>query len=245
MPTQIATFWVTKLMTETSFSYLSQVAGELAKLTDTALKTKAKPFQDSVVAFDDALKPASLKPFTKKVDEARALCDKTFSGFNEAQRAGLKHFDPEIAAATYKISEIIATYGNPNPKADMEKLWTLKNIIQDLKSPKYLPAAQKSGLDVRTPKLEEATIAFDQALLARSAERGDQTKGATATARKNAETEYHAIIQLVNATLLLDSTPELEKFANTMNAMIDERRTSLNISASARKPAEEEKENAE
>lgn len=235
MTVQIQEFNIARLTMETCFDFLDNVSEEFTKLTYTEIVAKSQAFQDSVIAFDEALKQESLKPFTQKIEEARKDNAAIFTALNEALQAGLKHFDADIQKAAQDISYIFSLYGNPNTMPDAERLGTLKNMVQDLKSDKYKTQIKKAWLEAYVPKLDETTIALDHAIDERDQAQKKQVKGITADSRKNAESAYREIIHIVNATLTLHPTDELIGFAEMINQKIDKRKTSAAISKGLKK----------
>jgi hypothetical protein len=169
---------------------------------------------------DEALKKIVKSEFTAKIQDADKARDDTFSGMAEISRACLKHHDPGVAEAAKRLKILLGTYGSIDRKPLNEQTAAITNILQDLKG-KYAPDAAAVGIGAWVAELEKRNGAF----IAHTQERFDEAAARTSVTMGDARTDvdkaYRAIVQRINALIIVEGAGAYENFVSRLNVVID------------------------
>jgi hypothetical protein len=169
---------------------------------------------------DEALKKIVKSEFTAKIQDADKARDDTFTGISEISRACLKHHDPDIRAAAGRLKILLGTYGNIYKKPLQEQTSAIGNILQELKG-KYAPDAAAAGISAWVAELEKRNGAFAALTQERFDEAAARTGVTMAQARAGIDKQYRAIVQRINALIIVEGLEAYEPFVNRLNVVID------------------------
>lgn len=230
----------TYLRVEESFGYLKLVSAEtpllnpgggddrpeIEMLSAAPTDTAVNAFKASVEAFDQALKDPGTTPATTAASNADQLRDSSYRGLLAYTKAMESYPDEAIATIATQVKALIDKYGNPTYLPQTEESGVLHNLIQDIKA---LPqeSRTKIAIDPWLDDLEAKESAFLAAVKTRTEEEAQRLVGIVKQARLQAEANYRAMIELVNALVMVNGDAPYATFIDHVNALIDRQKTVL------------------
>ena len=240
---QINSFDLTRLRTEEDFGFQNRVVtlmqGTLALESDKAM---VDTYAALVVAFDEALKAAAKNTNTATLTAADEEADQLWSYSRQYVRAMTGYPDAAVAAIAEEASDCYDKYGNINTLGYDEEYGRYHNLLQDLNALGEEKLATL-GLGAWLTAMTAAKNAVLAAREAKVAEEAGRQTGIVKENRTAADEGYKAMVQRVNALVIVNGETAYADFIDRLNVMIAEAQAELK----ARKTrAEKEKgENAE
>lgn len=237
---KIAILNLKPLRVEESFGYLKLVSAEtpllnpegggdrpeIEMLAAAPADPAVEAFNASVEAFDQALKDPGTTPATTEASIADQLRDISYRGLIAYVKAMEDFPDEAVALIATQVKALVDKYGNPTTLPQTEESGVLHNLLQDLKA---LPQANRTSLaiDPWINDLETKEAAFLAAVKTRTEEEATRLVGIVKQARLQAEADYRAMVELVNALVLINGDAAYATFIDHVNALIDRQKTVL------------------
>jgi hypothetical protein len=172
---------------------------------------------------DEGLKKIRKSAITNQIQEADKARDEIFTGMAEQNKSLLKHFEPAKRNAAERLQIVFNTYGNVAIKSLNEETSGVYNLLQDLRSDKYLADTTAAGLLDWAKELETRNAAFETLIKQRDTETADKTDVNLKEARANLDAVYDEITDIIEAHILLctDSKAVLEPIVTAFNPTIE------------------------
>jgi hypothetical protein len=172
---------------------------------------------------DEGLKKIRKSALTDKIQEADRARDNAFTGMVEQNKSLLRHFEVAKREAAERLQIVFNTYGNVAIKSLNEETSAIYNLLQDLRSPKYLPDTTAAGLVDWATELETRNTAFDTLIKQRDTETSEKSDVNLKEARANLDSAYDEIADIMEAHILLgtDSKAVLEGVIAAFNPTIE------------------------
>lgn len=235
---KIAVLNLNVLRVEESFGYLKLVSAETPSLNPESeddrpviemlaaapIDSAVAAFNASVEAFDQALKDPGTTPATTAASNADLLRDTSYRGLAAYVKAMEAFPDKAVAMLATQAKTLIDKYGNPVELPQTEESGVLHNLLQDLKA---LPQENRTKLavDPWVNDLEAKEASFLAAVKTRTEEEASRLVGIVKQTRLQAEADYRALVNLVNALVLVNGDAAYATFIDHLNALIDRQKT--------------------
>ena len=168
---------------------------------------------------DTALKKINKSAITAEIQEADKYRDQLFSGMTDANKTALKHFTPEVREAAKRLKIVFDTYGNLARKPLDEETSAIYNILQDLNG-RYAEDAATVGLPPWVNELAAANDEFGRLMRDRYDETAMKTDLVLKQVRVKIDEAYRAIVERINAAIVLNGEEPYREFVATLNAVI-------------------------
>jgi hypothetical protein len=176
---------------------------------------------------DTALKKINKSAITKKIQDADKERDAVFVGFNMLIRAHCHHFSPDLRNLAEPVRIVLDTYGHINIKSMDEQTSAMYNLVQELSDSKYQEARTNFGLTIWLNKLKTVNEAYEALVKQRDAESTNKSDIVMKDARQELDDVYRAIVERVNAFLIVGEAAKYENFAKSLNTVIGRYSTKL------------------
>jgi hypothetical protein len=169
---------------------------------------------------DEALKKISKSAVTAKINDADTVRDITFRGMVDTNTIALNHYDPEVAEAAQSLKIPFDAYGNLAKLPLKEETSGIINLMQELRG-KYAAAVQKAGLTGWVNKLETDNNTFFTLFTERNDENAARTQLKMKECRLETERAYEAIVERINALIVIEGETDYADFVSKLNSLID------------------------
>lgn len=217
---QIQRIDVTKLHTDESLGFLSQVLTYTDLVSVQADSEVIKKFNTSVKSFEDALKPNIKNSYTDARKQADEVVDKLWSGANMYCESMTFHPDNNLTIVANKICDIFDKYGRITKMSYKEQYPNLNGLINELNDNKEDIA--KLSMKEWVNALSQAYDDFIAITKDKLSEDAQREVGIVQDSRDNAEEAYNNLINRVNAGASYNGVEPYEKFMDSVNVVIDE-----------------------
>ena len=189
---------------------------------DAAKLNIAAQFQTYLPLFDredTALKKIMKSAVTAEIQAADKERDTIFRGMTDAQKAALKHFNPQIQAAAKRLQPVFDTYGNLAKKPLNEETSGIYNFLQELNGT-YAADTKMAGIDLWAAELGRLNNAFSVLMRGRFDETALRTDIVLKEARREVDNTYRTIVERINALVIVEGEAAYIEFIRTLNAVI-------------------------
>jgi len=216
---------------------------ELEPEVATALGGLSVSYKQDFVTLDEAYKLVRKSDFTHLIDEEDGVRDRMRTGLWHYIQAAKVHKSEEIADAGRRLDIVVGnTYGNVNNLSNVKQSAAVTNLVQDLRSDKY-----KNDIALVRGKewvdyLEESNNIVIELTQSRENEKLSKPDVRMAEARKIIDTTYRAIIEKVNALVIIEGAAKYEEYIKRLNNLIDKYAAAMNMRAGKRKAAKDKSE---
>jgi hypothetical protein len=188
-----------------------------------AATLKIQPQYQSLVALyndaDTALKKIMKSALTADIHDADKYRDDIWRGMVDANLSALHHYDEAVRKAATKLKIVFDTYGNLAQKPLDEETSGLYNILKDLDE-KYADERTTVGLDGWITELRTANQAFEGLMMNRYDESAARTDLVLKNVRVEIDAVYHAIVERINAAIIIEGATAYTDFVTTLNTII-------------------------
>ncbi len=174
------------------------------------------PLYDKV---DLALKKIVKSAITEQIQEADRARDEIWKGLTESNTTALRHFNTGVREAAKRLQIVFDTYGNIARKSLNEQTSATYNILQELEG-QYAPDVAIVGLGPWVTELKARNIAFTGLVRDRVDESSLKVDIALRKARVQLDEKYHAIVERVNALVVVEGAANYEPFIRKLNINI-------------------------
>lgn len=169
---------------------------------------------------DDALKKINKSSLTEEIRDADKARDETFVGLTKLNAAMLYHFNPAIKAAAKRIQIVLDTYGNVSKKPMNEQTSAIYNMLQELDLPKYVDDCINCNLNPWRNELKNRNESFEALIAKRDKETSSKSEVVMSKARVEVDNSYAAIIERINAAVIMEGEAKYADFVKQMDAII-------------------------
>ena len=223
---------LSRLRNDTHFQFHTEFKDLAQKHNPQALKIKPQ-YEAYLLLYDKedlALKKINKSLITEKIQNADKARDEIWGDLVETNTAALRHFDPEVREAAKQLKIVFDTYGNIARKPLNDQTSATYNIVQDLEG-KYAPDVAKVGLGPWLAELKARNIAFSDLMRERFDESSLRVDIVLKKARVQLDGAYYAIIERINALVLVEGAEDYEGFIKKLNPIISKYVTALAMQA--------------
>jgi hypothetical protein len=171
---------------------------------------------------DESFKVVLKSDISKKKHEADHLRDVTFRGLRDAVKTALHfHFDPQALEAAERLTILLHTYkGLPD--------WTLEgetagihNLVQELVG-KYAGDVALLRIDRWVSELDANNQSYDALSKAYTTQVSERTPFRMHEVRKETDKAYKAMIERVNAGIIVEGEGDYTAFVQEVNTLVKE-----------------------
>ena len=174
-------------------------------------------FSSEGLALDIIIKSA----ITDELAIADMKRDATFSGLASAVKSGTKHFSAEVKQAAARVQVVFDTYGNVAKKGYDEETAAINSLITDLNST-YAADVPLLGIAGWITELKANNDAFDTLKKSRYIEEACKTQLRMKQVRTEVDAAYKAIVERINALIIVNGDRLYASFVNELNERIDQ-----------------------
>lgn len=180
-----------------------------------AYKTYLPHYADEGVAMVAITKSAT----TEEIRDADHDRDVTFRGLVDEVQPKLNHFRPEVRDAAKRTLVILDAYGNLAPKPDDEESGLITKLIADLRT-KIGSDLELLGVEDWIAELERRNNLFIDLESTRNSEEAKRTSLRMKQVRFEVDAAYRAVIERINALIIVNGEASYVEFVKEMNARI-------------------------
>ncbi len=211
------------LRNDEHFQFHTEVQ-ELIKAFDAEKLSILKQFQayqSCYVREDEAYKKILKSALTRDIEAADQRRDLVFSGMAGTNRAALKHFNPDVAAAAYRLEILFDTYGNLAEKPLNEETSAIYNLLQELQAESRVKDVEMVKLKEWMTQLELENKTVEALIMKRDDENSVKTHLIMKECRLELNRAYTSIVELVNALIVVEGASKYAAFVDRLNTCID------------------------
>ncbi len=181
-----------------------------------------------------ALNAITKSATTDEIEAADKNRDFTFRGLVDKARSSLKHYNAEVREAANRVMVIFDGYGNLVPKPYDEESGLIDSLIADLRNK---AAADLVTLEIVdwVAELERLNNEFVTLTATRNSEEASRTELRMKEVRVKTDTAYKAIVERVNALIVVNGDANYVEFVKEMNTRIGRAQDSIAQSRATRK----------
>jgi hypothetical protein len=169
---------------------------------------------------DEALKKISASAFTPKIHEADADRDETLTGMYEVSKGMCKHWIPATRDAARRVQVVLKTYKHSGSKPINEETSAIYNLVQELRTEKYVVDVETAGLTAWVNELERRNNAVETLVKGRFNEGASKTDVVLKDARRETDAAFWDICDIINVYVILEGAANYETFIRTLNEVI-------------------------
>jgi hypothetical protein len=169
---------------------------------------------------DEALKKIMKSVLTLDLQDMDKRRDRLLRGIAEMNRTAAIHFNEEVQEASKRLKILLDTYGNIAKKPMNEATAAIFNLLQELTG-KYAADVALVGIADWVRELHACNGAFDKLMKTRYEETAMRTDLVLKDCRRNVDETYHAIVDHINAHVVLEGDAAYADFIRNLNVVID------------------------
>lgn len=243
---QITKFNLNILHNEEHFNFLTDFSELITAATPAALN-----IADEYAAFTPLLaEEASVmeiirkNSYTESVIEADEARDLIFSFIKASVKNMTKSYDATVAAAAEKVLNIINNYKDVSRFGLQEETGKIINLLDDLKVASVMALCTQIGIKAHLTELENANNRFKTLMTDRRAEESQKPLRSAGDIIEEIKTPYNAIIDKINALVVVNGEAGYKDFISKVNVLISEYRKVVRMRRSRAGDADEPEETA-
>lgn len=157
---------------------------------------------------------------TDMISNADLDRDNLFRGFVDAVKSALNHFNPEKQAAAGRIQILLDQYGNVARKPYNKETADLTKLVSEMNTT-YKADVTLLGLTDWIQEIDNKNKAFDALMKTRYTEGAAQTELRMIHVRTDVDAAYKAILNRLDALMLLNGAAKYEAFVKELNERVD------------------------
>jgi hypothetical protein len=191
---------------------------------------------------DTAYKNIGKSEFTAKLKKADSARDFSFAGLRNVIIGATSDLDPEVAESATRLKIPFGSYGNLARKGGDSESAGITNLLQELNG-KYANDVIKVNLTARIAKLDAENKAYIALTDELKKEGASKTPLKVSECRKATDKAFAAIVERVNAAIIMEGEEDYAEFVREINFIIDRYRNHVaqrDGRASAKKKAASE-----
>ena len=178
-------------------------------------------YQPAVVREDEAFKKIVKSEFTEKIQTADKARDRVYSCITAIINALVKHYNDDVVDAAKRLKILIDTYGKGvNQLSYNEQTAAVYNILQEFNG-KYAADVALVNITEMVNELERANNAVDALIKERMDETALKNPDNMKAVRIEADNAYFAIVERINAAVIIEGPDNYMSFITKLNVLID------------------------
>ena len=239
---QIDSFNIARLHTQEDYNFHTRVR-DLAQETLTLESDKAMidSYQANVEGLDAALKRSDKNSYTAALNQADSVADRRWSTSYAYVKAMAEHPNAEMAEAAAKLVAIFQKYGILTTMGFDEEYGRYANLLQDLAA---LPQETKEMLQFEPwlDAMDFAVAQFQELRKEKIKEDSTRVVCQVKDARLAADNGFKALVQRVNALVIVNGEAPYTAFIDQLNVMIADAQAMIASRSTKSAKAKEEEE---
>lgn len=190
-------------------------------------------FTTSLNDFQAAL-ATSVESFNEAITAADRDADRAWSAINTLLQLNVNHYDDAVCVAARSVLDVFDNISNPTRLAYAEEYAKLESLLTQLAA---IPTntLKTAMVDGWISELCRRVDAFNDLRKTKTQTRSEIEIGATKKARIALIDAYHALVDKLNAMMLLSGSEAFDIIAQHINELIDSTRTTLKAKKTAKK----------
>jgi hypothetical protein len=163
---------------------------------------------------------------TDQLAIADAERDEIFRGLADAHKSGLNHFNADKRAAATRLKVLFDQYGNVARKPYDDETADINKMMQEVSST-FAADVATLGIGDWFTELDRKNKAFDTLMKSRYTEGASKTELRMRQVRIDLDTVYRAIINRIDALMLINGDTNYESFVRELNTRVERYNTIL------------------
>ena len=168
----------------------------------------------------DTLQVVRRSATTDQLATADAERDKLFRGFDDTARGMLNHFDPAKREAAARLRVVLDQYGNIARKPYDEETAAISKLVGEAGGA-LATDITTLGLTDWIAELDRRNQTFDALMKSRYTETAVRTDLRMREVRLEVDAAYHAMVDRLDALMLINGEEAYEPFVRELNARVD------------------------
>jgi hypothetical protein len=190
-----------------------------------------KPKYDDEVSVLDLIRKSK---YTKQIKDQDLSRDTIYRGFSNAVKAGLSHYNADKKAASYRVDLTVSHYGNIARKPIDQKTAAIDDMLREL-TDSNSDDIVLLGLGEWLTHLNSENSKFRELMSARYKEASLRPTIHMKDARKEVDKAFRAILDMLDALILVHGDEQYSEFILEMNAVSDRYKNQMLQSEGRRK----------
>ena len=178
-------------------------------------------YVNAIIREDEALKKIVASEYTRKIKEADRARDKVYTSLATNIRTARKHYNASVVDSAEKLAMIVKSYDRVTSKPYREQTSAIYNILQEFKG-KYAPDIELLRLTEMVDELERTNKVTESLIDTRADERASANHDTMKEARKVTDAAYRAIVERINALIVVEGEENYAEFVIKLNELINE-----------------------
>jgi hypothetical protein len=171
---------------------------------------------------------------TAEIEEQYRRRDAVYRGFADTVKGATKHFNAAKREAALKIENVIAHYGNIAAKTLDEETAAIDDLIRELIM-NYESEVTDLGINDWVTQLTAENTAFKSLVASRYSETAARPDIQMKAARKDADTAFRALLNQVDALVLVNGETNYTAFIAALNVISERYKNILAQEAGVRR----------
>jgi hypothetical protein len=165
--------------------------------------------------------------FTVEISAQDHVRDGVAHGFAESVDALTHHFDPEKREAANRLSVLVKHYGNIAAKTIDKETEAIDDLLRECGNATYQPLVERLGLGEWLAQLNRENEHLKALMERRYEESANRPHLKMKAARAAVDKAYRAMIDQVEALILVNGVGRYQALANDLNAIAERYKTLL------------------
>ena len=176
----------------------------------------------------------SVETFNEAITAADRDADRAWSAINTLLQLNVNHYDDAVCAAARTVLDVFDNISNPTRLAYAEEYAKLESLLTQLAE---IPTdtLKTAMVDGWITELRRRVDAFNELRKTKTQTRSEIETGATKKARIALIDAYRALVDKLNAMMLLSGLDAFDLIAQHINELIDSTRATLKAKKTAKK----------
>lgn len=227
---KISDFSLTRLHNEEHFQFHLSFKNLVVLLSAIALKIEMQfnTFVRQLAREQDALDKIAKSSITDELTDADNDRDEIFRGFCDAVKSALNHYRLEVRQAAGRLQIVVDSYGNLATKPYDAETGGIISFTADLQGT-YAADVATVGLTEWVIELNAKNMAFDTLKNNRYTEEASKTQLRMKEERTKTDAAYRAIVERINALMLIEGDENYSTFVNELNKRIESYNNTVSI----------------
>lgn len=219
---KIKSLSLTSLQNEEHYKFQTDVNGLITIFTAASLLIVAEyaAFIKLYTDEGEALNFVRKSNYSDRLHAADMKVNKTLEGIEDAINSGLNHYNPDMETACTHLKTLWKANGEIRSKKQKNKSGAIKKLLADLRGP-YSQDVMAAGLDGWLNQLEIDDNARTTEENSRYDEKEEKTHLRMKQVRVEMDDAYHAVVEKINALILVNGEAPYVDFVNKLNLRID------------------------
>lgn len=228
---QIYPLYLSRLRTNEVFGYLTSIINGITYLPDTGrdsaiINNRITQFKEAYKSFNDAINISFITDINAQASQADKTRCHAWSGTRNYIISMHVHPNEQVVSAAKEAKHLFDKYENPAKISNLEADGILHNLLKDLWAIDKDKRAALS-LDIWLNDLEKKNNAYHTAVEQQREAISTKKKGIVKQTRLAAEYAYRQLVNIINATILIDPLTDYSNFINYVNALINDQKSIL------------------